>query len=237
MRAPKVVKEFLQRCIAPLQRHSRQMWAFAGHEDRMRLQEEDLAPEVLRKVLVVLTGDPSLGSLRHGAVLLYLCSGRADFVKQMPSFDEWGLHPAGLTGPRENPVVVVALLVAHDGPASGDGAGGRGSLGDEGSAVEMLTPRRALEAASPKACPGAAAGVELRPAAPEVEAPEAPAVPHEAAPGGVSQADASNATHLDASSGPQTNPCPKRLGRFRVDFEALRKRKEALGAMIAPVAY
>ena len=28
---------------------------------------------------------------------------------------------------------------------------------------------------------------------------------------------------------PQTDPCAERLGRFRVDFEALRKRKEALG--------
>ena len=28
---------------------------------------------------------------------------------------------------------------------------------------------------------------------------------------------------------PQTDPCTERLGRFRVDFEALRKRKEALG--------
>ena len=54
MTAPKVVKEFLQRCIAPLQRHSRRMWAFAGHKDRMRLQEEDLAPEVLSTVLRVL---------------------------------------------------------------------------------------------------------------------------------------------------------------------------------------
>ena len=61
--APKVVKEFLQRRIAPLQRHSRRMWDFAGYKDRMRLQEEDLAPEALRTVLRVLTGDPSPGSL------------------------------------------------------------------------------------------------------------------------------------------------------------------------------
>ena len=80
----------------------------------MRLQKEDLVPEVLRKVLVILTGDPSPGSVRQGGALLYLCSGRADFVKQMPSFDEWRLRPAGLMGPHENPVVVVALPVAHD---------------------------------------------------------------------------------------------------------------------------
>ena len=31
--APKVVKEFLQSRIAPLQRHSRRMWTFGGRED------------------------------------------------------------------------------------------------------------------------------------------------------------------------------------------------------------
>ena len=61
--APKVVKEFLLRRIAPLQRHSRRMWAFSGHGDCMRLQEEDLTPEALRKVLLVLTGDPSPGGI------------------------------------------------------------------------------------------------------------------------------------------------------------------------------
>ena len=61
--APKVVKEFLLCRVAPLQRHSRRMWAFRGREDRMRLQEEDLTPEVLRTVLLTLTGDPNPGSI------------------------------------------------------------------------------------------------------------------------------------------------------------------------------
>ena len=91
---PRVVKEFLLRRIAPLQRHSRWMWSFSGREDRMRLQEEDLTPEALRKVLLILTGDPSLGSVRQGGALLYLCSNRGDFVKQMPGFEEWGLRAA-----------------------------------------------------------------------------------------------------------------------------------------------
>ena len=64
--APKVVKEFLLCRITPLQRHSHRMWAFSGREDRMRLQEEDITPEVLRKVLLVLTGDPTPGSIRQG---------------------------------------------------------------------------------------------------------------------------------------------------------------------------
>ena len=73
----------------------------------MRLQEGDLAPEKLKKVLLVLTGDPSLGSVRHGGAMLYLCSKRVDFMKQIPRFDDWGLHPASLMGPRENPIAVV----------------------------------------------------------------------------------------------------------------------------------
>ena len=59
------------------------MWAFNGHGDRMRLQEEDLTPEASRKVLLVLTGDPNPGNIRQGGALLYLCSGRRDFVNQM----------------------------------------------------------------------------------------------------------------------------------------------------------
>ena len=64
MTVPKVVKEFLLRRIAPLQRHSRQMWAFTERDDRMRLQEEDLTPEVLRTVLLILSGDPIPGSIQ-----------------------------------------------------------------------------------------------------------------------------------------------------------------------------
>ena len=62
--APKVVKEFLLRRVAPLQRHSRRMWAFSGRDDRMRLQEEDLTLEVLRTALLILTGDRNPGSIQ-----------------------------------------------------------------------------------------------------------------------------------------------------------------------------
>ena len=85
-------------------------------------------------------------------------------------------------------------------------------------------PRGAPEAASPEARPGAVVGEELR-----LAAPEAPVVPHEGAPGGVPQAGSPRADHLDASSTPQADPCAKRLGRLHMDFEALCKRKEALG--------
>ena len=66
MTAPKVVKEFLLRRVAPLQRYSRRLWAFNGRGDHMRLQEEDLMPEALSKVLLVLTGDPNPGSIQQG---------------------------------------------------------------------------------------------------------------------------------------------------------------------------
>ena len=74
--APKVVKEFLLHRVAPLQRHSHWMWAFSDRGDRMRLQEEDLTPEALRKVLLVLTGDPSPGDIRQGGLAVPLLEQR-----------------------------------------------------------------------------------------------------------------------------------------------------------------
>ena len=68
-------------------------------------------PEVLRTMLLILTGDPNPGSIQQGGALLYLYQKRSDFVNQMPIFDEWGLRPAGLQRPCENPVVVAALAV------------------------------------------------------------------------------------------------------------------------------
>src|SRR4051812_28149400 len=148
--APKVVKEFLLRRIAPLQRHSRRMWAFSGHGDRMRLQEEDLAPGALRTVLLALTGDPNPGSIQRGGALLYLCQNRDDFVKQMPSFDEWGLHPAGLQGPRGNHVVVTPLLVGQ-GESSWSGGAGRHEVAEaEKAPEEVPAPGDALEGTAPE---------------------------------------------------------------------------------------
>ena len=67
------------------------------------------------------------------------------------------------------------------------------------------------------------------PTAPMVEAPGAPAILLGEATGGVHEDDAPDAGHLDASSSSQADPCARLLGHFRVDFEALRKRREALG--------
>ena len=178
---------------------------------------------------MILTGDPSPGNLRQGGGLLYLCSSRDDFVKQMPNFDEWGLHTVGLMGPRENPVAVVALSAARGGPSSSGRAGRRGPPGAEGAAVEIMTLRGTPEVAASEASPAAAEGVEPRPAASVAEAPEAPATLHGAASSGVRQGNVPDAGHLGASSSLQTDPCAELLGRFRMDFEVLRKRKEALG--------
>ena len=136
--APKVVKEFLLRRVGSLQRHSRRMWAISGRDDRMRLQEEDLTPEVLRTALLTLSGDPNPGSIQQGGALLYLCQSRVDFVKQMPAFDEWGLRPAGLQGPRENPVVVTALPVGQGG-CSSSGRVGRHEAPEAEGAPERVT--------------------------------------------------------------------------------------------------
>ena len=100
----------------------------------MRLKEGDLAPETLKKVLQVLTGDPSPGSVRHGGALLYLCTNRVEFVRQMPRFDEWGLCPASLAGLCENPVVVLPP-VARAGLSSGVVAGRQSSPGAGGPAL------------------------------------------------------------------------------------------------------
>ena len=83
--------------------------------------------------------------------------------------------------------------------------------------------------AAPEAGLAATEGAELRPEAPTVEATEAPATLNGAVTGGVRLGDVPDVGHLGASSSPQTDPCAELLGRFRVDFEALRKRKEVLG--------
>ena len=145
----------------------------------------------------------------------------------MPSFDEWGLRPVGLMGPRENPVAVVSLPVAHDGPASGDGAGRREPPGAEGYDVEMLMPHGAPKVSSSEAHLVVVAGEESRPATLEARTPEGPADLQEAILDRLSQSGALGASHPNASSTPCAGPRIEGLGQFRVDFEALRKRKEA----------
>ena len=74
-----------------------------------------------------------------------------------------------------------------------------------------------------------AEGDERLPSAPSTEATEAPSASLGEAIGGGHQAGAPDADRLDAPSSSQVDPYAQLLGRFRVDFEALRKRREALG--------
>ena len=61
--------------------------------------------------------------------MLYRCENKATFSVNMPSFDEWGLRPVGLVGPRENPVIVVPFFTAGAGLSPGDDAGEQAAMG------------------------------------------------------------------------------------------------------------
>ena len=124
-----VVKEFVQCRVAPLQRHSRPMWALLSSNDHMRLQESGLPLETRQAVLGVLAGVPLPDDMPGKSCLLYRCSNKEEFAEHTPSFDEWGLRPAGLDGSRENPVNVVPFSVASAELAPDVDAGGASAAG------------------------------------------------------------------------------------------------------------
>ena len=98
-------------------------------------------------VLGVLAGVPLPDDMPGKSCLLYRCSNREEFVEHMPSFDEWGLRPDGLVGPRENPVNMVSLCCgcrAH--PECG--SRGRAPSGAGDPSTEVLMPPGAPEASS-----------------------------------------------------------------------------------------
>ena len=165
----------------------------------MRIQEEDLAPEVLKTALLTLAGDPNPGSVRQGGALLYLCQSRGDFVKQMPVFDEWGPRPAGLQGPRENPMVVTALPVGQDDSSNG-GAGRQEAPEAEGAPGAMIAPSEAHEEAALGARAAKAEGGEQPPAAPGAKASEALAAFLGEVTGSAHQAETPDAGRLDIPS-------------------------------------
>ena len=149
----------------------------------------------------------------------------------MPLLNEWGLHPAGLAGPHENPVVVAPFPVASTDIALGAGAGRQASLEAGGSGIAVQTPHGAPEASSPGACearPQAIVDGGTQLVAPEAGASEASAGHREVVPYCSSQLGAPKAGRLGTSlSAPRAGPHVEHLGRFRVDFAALRKRKES----------
>ena len=154
-------------------------------------------------------------------------------MRQMPRFDEWGMRLAGLVGPRENPVAVVLPPAAHADLALGAVAGRQVLAGAGGPDVEVL-----MSCGAPEASSSGAYGAPLevvsderaRFAVPEAEAPEASVGHQEVAPDRSSQPGTLDVGRPDASA-PMTRAGPhvESLGRFRIDFEALRKRKEASG--------
>ena len=93
-----------------------------------------------------------------------------------------------------------------------------------------------MSCGAPKASSSGAYGAPLevvayegaRPTAPEAEAPEASVGHQDVAPDRSSQAGALDVGCPDASAPmPRAGPHVASLVRFRIDFEALRKRKEA----------
>ena len=147
----------------------------------------------------------------------------------MPIFDEWGPRPADLQGPCENPVVVTALPVGQGSSSSGGEAGRHEAPEAEGAPGGVTAPGDAHEGAVLGARAAEAEGDEQLPCVTMTESPEAPAASPGEAIGGAHQAGAPDADRLDAPSSSQVDPCARLLGRFRVDFRALRKRREALG--------
>ena len=96
----------------------------------------------------------------------------------------------------------------------------------EGTPDGVTAPGDAHEGAALGACAAEAEGGKQLPSAP---ATEAPAASLGEAIGNAHQAGAPDTDRLDAPSSSQVDPCAQLLGRFRVDFEALRRKREAMG--------
>ncbi|KAF6991590.1 hypothetical protein CFC21_008661 [Triticum aestivum] len=155
-----------------------------------------------------------------------------EFVRQMPLFDEWGLRPAGLEGPRENPALVVPLPAVPAARPPEVDAGGRAPPSAAGAgAGEMMQPG-ASETSAPEArvsCPEGVAGEMAQSKAPEVAAPEAWVSSPEVEAGELARPDA---PEVATPGAPPNDPdadalasCASRLGPLRINFEALRKMK------------
>ena len=227
--APMVVKEFVKRRVAPLQRHSCPMWDLLSSQDHMRFQEKGLPLATRQTVLTVLSGVPLPDDMPRNSCPLYCCENKAAFAASMPSFDKWGLHPIGLVGPRENPVVVVPFLAIGAGLAQGGGAGGRAATGAGGSSAEGHRPSGDPGVSSSGACdppPEASVAEEMQQVAPESEAPGASGGCSERAQGCSPRSGSPKAIPLGSSSASLRTGCHvQRFGRLCVDFEELRKRK------------
>ena len=99
------------------------MWDLLSRHDNMRFQEEGLPLAARQIVLTILSGVPLPDEMPRNSCMLYCCENKVTFAANMPSFDEWGLGPIGLVGPRENPVIMVPFFAVGAELALGDDAG------------------------------------------------------------------------------------------------------------------
>ena len=126
--------------------------------------------------------------------------------------------------------MVVTALPVGQGDSSSSGGAGRHEAPEAEGAPGGVTPLgEAREEAVIGAHAAEAEGDKQLPSAPSTEATEAPAASLGEAIGSAHQAGAPTADRLDAPSSSQVDPCARLLGHFRMDFQALQKRREALG--------
>lgn len=145
-------------------------------------------------------------------------------MEHMPSFDEWGLCPDSLVGPRENPVNVVPLFVAGAELAPSVDAGRQAPSEADGPSTGVLMPLGAPEASSSGArdsCPGAVAAGATQRATPETSAGRCEMAPDSTPRLGTPEAIPSSAS----PAAPRTGRHVQRFGRLCVGFEELHKRK------------
>lgn len=82
-----MVRDFIHRRMALLQRHSCPMWAFTGPKDAMRLQMACLPPDVLSGILLILNGREA-SVLPQKGLPLYNYTSKGDFFERMSRFDQ-----------------------------------------------------------------------------------------------------------------------------------------------------
>nr|XP_045089228.1 uncharacterized protein LOC120973986 [Aegilops tauschii subsp. strangulata] len=128
------------------------MWTLLNSQDHMRFQESWIPLGTRQTVLKVLKGVPLQAEMPGKNCLLYRCKNKDEFAASMPSFDEWGLRPIGLVGPRENPIVVAPFFAAGAGLAPCEVAGERAPTGAGRSSPEEHMPNGDPGASSSGAC-------------------------------------------------------------------------------------
>ncbi|KAE8803827.1 hypothetical protein D1007_20347 [Hordeum vulgare] len=82
-----VVWEFIYRRIAPLQRHSRLIWAYTGPQDMISIEIMPLSSDVLCMLPRLLTGG-NPDELARSDLSLYNFKASEALVAEMPLFDE-----------------------------------------------------------------------------------------------------------------------------------------------------